>query len=235
MPNGVNVAALASLMTKTLENWQGPSEKLLSNLEKFILKSVGEILQQEVYDRWRGTELMKEAEKSTRSEISSTTHKFKTWVIQLMMLETSEGVVYSNSKQSDKKPPVFEVLTEQHLKELQEGRMGVLVRDRYKRFRVKSGEAVNEEEMDLVKMKVFLAKKEPEFDAAADPFEREVKVMAKMKAYYQYAATRYVEYITMGIQKGLMDELRGIGRAISRAIALEPPGRKFQLACKSPV
>ena len=69
------------------------------------------------------------------------------------------------------------------------------------------------DEKDLAaKARIKQVTKKPYFkeQLGPDPFERELLVMAKMKAYYQYVATWYVKLVISMIQKDLLDDLNRV-------------------------
>ena len=61
-----------------------------------------------------------------------------------------------------------------------------------------------------------------------DPFDREVEVMAKLKAYYHIAGTRFVDTVYMIVEAGFLHGLHGLNDVIKQELGLMESRGKFR-------
>jgi hypothetical protein len=231
LPKEVNLKALDTLMIGTLQNWRDPTVLLFESLKTFTIKLISETLETEDFERWGGCGLLHEANLIICQFVNSAFDDSKTRALKTMELETAEGLVYSDESKIDgaNSKSVFEEIKDKHYRELAQSRYNARAKAKYLELYPQEKEAVDNDTGSAVqKMRGKIDK--PEFkenQVGLDPFEREILVMSKMKAYYQYAATRYVELVVMIMQKGLLNKLKELEYGLKMGLHLEPRGGKF--------
>lgn len=231
LPNEVNLKALDNLMIGTLEKWRDPTILLFDSLKIFATHATSDMLQSEDFGRWGGCGLLHEANQIICRFVNSAFDDSKDRALIIMDLETSEGVVYSESSRLDapKNLSVFEEIKDKHLKQLSQSRYDTRAKAKYLELYPLEKEALdNESPPAIQKMRSRIDKPDfKETQVGEDPFQREIIVMAKMKAYYQYAAARYVEFVVMIAQKGLLNKLNDLDNHLKLKLHLEPRGSMF--------
>jgi hypothetical protein len=207
----VDPRALNNLMMGTLKNWNAPTEMLFSNFKTYTITAITEILHGEEFDRWNGCGVFEKARKTIQNFIQNTFDEAKGQALHLLKLETVGDVVYSNINTYTDQASVFDSIMEKHFRELQKARYDSCAKKRYCDENPQLRDSINNgDEAPIQKMMERIAKADYKEKVGPDPFSREILVMAKMKAYYQYSASRFVELVLMTMQKGVLTQLKDV-------------------------
>jgi hypothetical protein len=209
-------------MMGTLENWGKPTENLFNDLKTFTISTVIQILQSEEFQRWNGCGLFEKARQVIESFVQNKFDEAKGQAQHLMELETIGDVVYSDANKYAHQQSIFDFIMEKHLKDLQKSRYEARAKAKYLETYPQFKESVTKgEEPSIQKMMDKIDKPDFKEKVGVDPFNREIIVMAKMEAYYQYASSRFVELVVMTMQKEVLAQLKDVEYWLKSELHLE--------------
>jgi hypothetical protein len=237
LPDEIKPEALESLMVGTLHVlnsdtesiWEAAVSTLFDSFYESLERCVLEIFNDANFQRWSGCPLPTKARDIILGVLGKAFEERKHFIKAAMRFETISGVVYCDkTKVNEEFRSLFDVLRDKHHKDLLSIRYEVRAKEIWKRQNLKEVERLEDEftkkeEKARIddKMKKDIAKADFQNKMPKDPYLREVEVIAKMKAYYQYSATRFVENVSMAIQKGLPDSLKTMERELRQGLYLE--------------
>jgi hypothetical protein len=228
----VNLQALNNLMIETISGWEGHVIKLLENTKQVAIERAQNAMEFEQFERWVGCDLYKKTKAFIHDFVSKDFESCKTMAIRMLRYETKQGVVYSEESKIDSvlDQSLFDVVKEKHIKELNESRHRARVLSKYLQSYPDEKQYLDQKDPTATaRMKKLTEKPDFKDELGPDPFERELLVMAKMKAYYQYVATRCVESVIGLVQKDLLDGLNRVKSSLTKALHLDSQTRKSSI------
>ncbi|KAJ9667410.1 hypothetical protein H2201_002611 [Coniosporium apollinis] len=191
----VDPKAVDFLILKTFEQWDAPMKKFLDDTETVLRVNIRRALD-DVFCKWKTTDLYKESSRiidrfltnhmeNQRKEIAERAlrlERFKpiTWNSETMEVNRMEELeVFQHAR--------YEARANAYLDE-QDARTGkaTSLQERHRRIMT-----------DQVRKEV-----------GPDPYQREVEVMAKVRAYYNIASMRFVDHICQSLQVELIESFR---------------------------
>jgi hypothetical protein len=222
LPGEVNPNALNKLILGTIQSWQAPVKGLIQTIEKIIRESLLQlILQPSVCDSWRGSILNQRLEAITLD-----------FIVTIINAETHKAL---EAAEREEVRPI--VLNQKHFDAEKDSELEILRGVRYTKraellYRRLHGEGP-ESELERHKWeearKNSIAKDKFKAEVGDDPYDREVEVVAKIKAYYRIASTRMVENIYMIIEYGILRKLGQLSTEIEESLEIHGGHGKFNI------
>lgn len=191
----VDPKAVDHLILKTFEHWDAPMKKFLDDTESALRDNIHKALE-EVFRQWRTTDLYKESYRiimtflathmeSQRKDVAERSlrlERFKpiTWNSEAMEANRREELgIFENAR--------YEARAHAYYDE-QDARTGRATSQQERHRKIVSGQARAE--------------------IGVDPYQREVDVMAKIRAYYNIASSRFIDHICQSLQAELFESFR---------------------------
>lgn len=207
LPGEINPAGLNEMSVSTLKHWDHWTEQLFFEVGDTIREAILSIVASDsVCGPWSGS-LLHQRMGSTISNIVNTN----------MCTELEKALELA--RREIRSPPVvadnerFEKLCEDEEKLL----IGHRRRARGKKYYEMTNGAVDND----TKLKKFIDSDKFSETVGPDPYLREVRIMAKMRAYYRIVATRFVEYVIVNIEAGLIQSLDQLKDGIVDVLGLK--------------
>jgi hypothetical protein len=222
LPDEIELKAVDSLILKTFEHWHVPLDQLLKSLEE-VLRSAMQKTITETTSRWTTTSLP--------TEIARICDHF---------LDTHLGDLRDNvaarALRLERRKPITD--DENTMKRYTQEELDVFNTARFKartdvyfdQQDVMNGKGTGSEERERKRQNnpdVLKAK------LGADPFDREIRVMAKIRAYYQIASVRFVDHIRQSIEAELFVKFRDglLDDLLEGLRVMQPDCKSFSSAC----
>ncbi len=191
LPGGVDPKAVDQMILATLVNWNTPTIELLEKVEKELRAELQLTLNNVAY-KWTTTGLYREMQRHFTTFVLMQIQDQRTQQIdRLLRLETCKPIT-ANAKALDEH-------MSNELKRFTADRFNARAVAYFDEQNAVTGKKVNEEE----RAKKIQADKELPNKLSKDPYETEVKVMAKIRAYYAVAANRFVDNVCQSIEADL--------------------------------
>jgi hypothetical protein len=218
LPDQIEPKAVDRLILLTLENWPHPLENLLKSLDTILRKALTATLRETTH-KWSTTILPREINRICQQEF----------------LDAHIGDLRDNSAtralRLEQRKPITE--DERTMKRYEEEELEVFQAARFKarteayfdqQDRVTGKESSPEErarkrrtDLDGLKTKI-----------GPDPYDREVKVMSRIRAYYQIASIRFVDHIRQSVEAELFDKFRnGLYEDLAEGLGVTQADCKF--------
>jgi hypothetical protein len=197
LPDRVEPKAVDNLIRKTLENWHLPLHQLLVSLKAALQKALKETLD-EVVKGWRSTELYSEIHRIQEIFLGTHCGQLEDHAAsRALRLETAKPISEDTRAMKRYKQEELEVLQNAWFKcrsdaffDGQDGNTGKITTPEQR-------EAERRSKTEALKKRL-----------GPDPHEREIKVMADIRAYYQIASVRFVDHICQSVEAELFVKFR---------------------------
>ncbi|KIW04352.1 hypothetical protein, variant 1 [Verruconis gallopava] len=192
LPSVVELKAVDHMILLTLENWKDPLKVLLNNLKSAMQNSLAKSLQDKVY-QWRATKLFEEMQEAYRNFLNRHMESMTQYVFRALKIERVKPITRD------------EKLMSRYVKEEQAILEAARLKKRYMEYarelEKKYGKEVNKNWDDKTR-------KQATEVLDADPYSREVGVMARIRAYYQISAMRFVDQVVQAVEAELLIKFR---------------------------
>ena len=215
LPGGIDPKVVDNMILATLVNWNIPTTELLEKIEK-ELRSGLELTLNNVAYKWTTTGLYREMQRHFTAFVQMHVDDQRMQQIpRLLRLETYKPLTEN--------PEVLESRNSRELDVLTAARFKVRAEAYFSEQNAATGKTANEEE----RSKKIQADKDLSNKLDQDPYEREVKVMAKIRAYYAVAATRFVDNVCQSVEADLFVRLHESLRVeLQEALGIHGPDCK---------
>jgi hypothetical protein len=203
-----------------MEHWDVPLNQLLESLHEIMRKALQTTLD-ETTRRWNATALPSAIKRISQDNFL-TTH----------LGDLQDNVAMRALRLEQRKPITEDEMTmkryeEEELAKFQEARLKARIEVYFdEQGRITEKEISSEErarkrrnELDVLKTKI-----------GPDPFDREVKVMAKIRAYYRIASARFVDHIRQSVEAELFVKFRdGLYDDLAKKLRITEPDCELSL------
>ena len=216
IPDSIDPKADAILILNTVENWDIPTDKLIKHTEsclsKHLLNAADSALSQ-----WRALPLYSKVIDIVKGLISHLANQQRETPIQRALgLERSFPCV--------ERSKLWIYVRDGDLKDLQEHRLRVRTDIAFEEQYALKNKRTLKEKRDAQtpdNLKQFLG------DRAADPFEEEIAVAAKIRAYYDIASERFVGNVIQSLGGELFEQVKNqMEDALLHGLELDTGDRK---------
>jgi hypothetical protein len=215
IPGGIDPRAVDQMILATLVNWNIPTTQLLEKVEK-ELRSGLELTLTDAASKWTTTGLYREMQRHFDSIVRMHVDNQRTRQIpRLLHLETRKPLTENVEAMKLHKSRELDVFTTARFK----ARADVYLNEQD----AVTGKTIGEED----RSKKIQADKELIKKLGSDPYEREVEVMAEIRAYYAVAASRFVDNVCQSVEVDLFDHFHeGLREELEEALGIHGPDCK---------
>lgn len=215
LPGGIDPKAVDQMILVTIANWNTPAAELLNKIEKELRSGLELILNNVAY-KWTTTGLYREMQRHFATFAQMQVDDQRTQQIpRLLRLETRKPLTENEGGMELHNSRELDVLTAARFKSRVEAY--------FSEQDAAVGRSTNEEE----RSNKIQANKELSNKLGPDPYQREVEVMAKIRAYYAVAANRFIDNVCQSIEADLFDRFyEGLHEELNEALGIHGPDCK---------
>jgi hypothetical protein len=195
VPGEVDPLAIDYLRKETLAGWEEPMVEFISGVNQELQATLHRLLE-EACAQWLNTVFFKEAKKIVKTFVSRVMRDQLEFSKRALTLEQRKPLTFNADG--------FNFHHDRELKALQDGRITQRLVEKFEsadnaagRILVDNHERKKKAMTDL-KARAALGE---------DPFDQEIKVMAKVRGYYGMALLRFLDHVVQGVQVEGLHEL----------------------------
>lgn len=193
IPNEVDPVAINHLRKEMLVGWDGPTMAYINSVQEEIQTTLDQLLEQ-ACAQWLNTAFFKDAKQIVRA--------FVCRIISEQMERAEEKLVLEQRKPSTIDIEAYEYHSKEELKILEEARMTRRLKEKFEATDRASGRDDNQKRLEK-----FLKDTKARAELGPDPYDEEVKIMAKVRGYHRVALLRFVDQIIRRIHVLVLHEL----------------------------
>lgn len=197
LPGGTDPKAVDRMILASIANWHIPTTQLLEKVER-ELRSGLELALNETAFKWSTTELYREMQQQFAAFVLIHIGEQRTQQIpRLLRLETRKPLT-ENAE-------AMEIHQARELDAFNIARFRARADVYFNEQDALTGKKSSEEE----RSRKIQIDKELSMKLGPDPYQREVEVMAKIRAYYAVASSRFVDNVYQSVEADLFDRFHG--------------------------